>query len=220
MTLVKDVTKVKQLFSNYGRFDNPQLLMTYGFLDYACSSDKVSLNKEVFLDLEAAKTHVELCLFWSEHGPQFLKEVSSECTRRESEEMSLLFSVHKSLYDKDFSSWCLAIGEDGWVRFPLKVWGILCTMSGLERKTFLKAPFEGKVDFMRWALLSMFDPQDNFVDLAVVKWIKWLIAAMDKRRQRLAVTSLLEYDRLYEEHLEQQKTASESEDVYTFGLYN
>jgi hypothetical protein len=209
MALVKDITTIKQLFSNYGRLDNPQLLMTYGFLDYACPYDKVSLHKEVFLDLAVGKTHTELCLFWSENGPRFIKEVAKKCTVREREEMESLFSKEHYPYDNDFWSSSLAIGVAGCARFPLKVWGILCIMSPFRRYNFLKSTFEEQVEFMRYELMSMFDPTDNDVDLLVVEWIKWLLAAVEKRQKRLVINNITDFDVAFENN--------QTNDVHTFG---
>lgn len=210
MALVKDITTIKQLFNNYGHLSNPQLLMTYGFLDYNCPYDRVSLYREVFLDPALGEAHSELCLFWSVCGLNFLKEVAKNCTGREREEMESLFSEERYPYSNHFPSWSLAIGEDGWVHFPLKVWGVLCTMSSFRRDHFLKSPPEDQVEFMRQELMNMFDPTDNTIDLLVVEWIKWLVAALEKRQERLAINNIPDLNKAFGN--------LQKDDVYTFGV--
>jgi hypothetical protein len=62
---------------------------------------------------------------------------------------------------------------------------------------------------MRHEVMSMFDPTDNTVDLLVVEWIKWLLAAMEKRQKRLAINNIPDFNKAFGK--------SQTNDVYTFG---
>lgn len=56
----------------------------------------------------------------------------------------------------------------------------------------------------------MFDPTDNTVDLLVVEWIKWLLAALEKRQERLAINNIPDLNKAFGN--------LQKDDVYTFGV--
>jgi hypothetical protein len=184
MCLVKDVTSVRQLYSNYGSLSNAKLLMTYGFLGPFSKRDKVSLEKELFYEPMHFTVDLELSLFWKEFGHRFIVEVAKICDTEHLQDMQQLVNDEECSIDhRDFVWWSLAIGECGWIPFPLKVWSLLCLQDPHQLDQFLKSSFKEKVEKVGSLLSATFQKDDNISPM-FVEWTRWMLPVIEKRITR------------------------------------
>jgi hypothetical protein len=134
MVLTRNCTKVKQLFNNYGAFNNRTLLSTYGFIDPRCRTDYITLKSEIF---DQSNEFFQICHeraeFWRTKGLEFIIQLADHSPGHKLELETILEG--EDCPDYSFIYWSLAVGENGWVRYPLKVWVILCCLTPDEWKT-------------------------------------------------------------------------------------
>ena len=85
----------------------------------------------------------------------------------------------------EFITWSLSVGKHGWVRFPLKLWIILCCLSNDEWKAFRDNP-ETVLP-----MIAMFETRDidstefDFFE----KWLNMLKYALNLRYERYGVAA-------------------------------
>lgn len=137
MYLTKNISSVRQLFNNYGKFNNRQLLSVYGFIDPNCQTDTVCLRHELFdYDKSYIQIDPERREYWKTEGYDKVIELSKYWPDQEWEMEILLERNDCPTTGDEFVNWSLTLGQHGWVRFPLKIWGILVLFSKDEWETF------------------------------------------------------------------------------------
>jgi len=186
LVLIRDVTEVRQVFNCYGSFNNARLLCTYGFIDMKCQTDAVSLRYELF-DRKAPDFQIcsERCEFWKSEGYAIMVKLAKYSPDHERELEIILERNECPTTDNDFINWSLSVGKHGWVRFPLKLWIILCCLSNDEWKAFRDNP-ETVLPMIAMFETRDIDPTEfDFFE----KWLNMLKYAVNSRYERYGVAA-------------------------------
>lgn len=189
MTLTRTITSVGQLFNNYGSFTNPILLLKYGFIDERCQTDCVCLRRELF-DRATAVINVcpERCEWWKTKGFDFLDQLAEHSPLHLREFEVLMDRNEISGQGEGFVDWTLTIGKHGWVRYPLKIWMLVCLLKPEDWRAFKESDMETQAKlFYPW--LTMFEaPVIAHENLEMcTKWYKVLEKALERRYARYDV---------------------------------
>lgn len=186
MILIRDVTEVKQLFNNYGAYNNRELLSTYGFIDTSCPTDSICFRLDLFdHDTSYFRVSPERCEFWRQEGFPFCVKLSDR-SRDHKRELEIILDRNECPPSGDgFVNWSLTVGLHGWIRFPLKIWVILCLLSREEWAAFKALPMDGKVNFIH-PMLGMFESRDlgpSEIEL-FDKWVRLIENVLGVRDSR------------------------------------
>jgi hypothetical protein len=186
LILIRDITEVRQVFNCYGSFNNTRLLCTYGFIDTKCQTDAVSLRYELF-DHKAPDYQVcsERREFWKSKGYTIMTKLAKYSPDHERELEIILDRNECPTTGNEFITWSLSVGKHGWVRFPLKLWVILCCLSNDEWKAFIDNP---ETVLPMIALFETRDINSAEVDF-FEKWLNILKCAVNLRYERYGVAA-------------------------------
>jgi hypothetical protein len=126
MVLTRDVTGIRQLYYNYGNLNNQQLVSTYGFVDPACQTDFVSLQRELFYDT-SLNIPVELRKLWMDHGFEIVERLVAEDKKTQAvwDELMAVLGPHVPTTGEDFVHWSLSTIKGG-PKLTCFIWLFIC----------------------------------------------------------------------------------------------
>lgn len=181
MVLTRTVTHIKQIYNNYGAFNNQAFLSTYGFIDKECQTDTVCLRAELFdNDTQHFHPDPERCDWWKQNGPTQILALAKNYPDHERELEFMYETTNMPNTPDEFVSWSLTVGQLGWIRFPLKIWGILHLLSPEEWDQFKVHPNSIIPKIMMFETAEVPDSEFPFYQ----KWLSlfdWAVTARYKR---------------------------------------
>ena len=186
LILIQDIKEVRQVFNCYGSFNNARLLCTYGFIDTECQTDTVGLRYELF-DLKGPDSQVcsERREFWKSEGYKIMAKLAKYSPDHERELEIILDLNECPTTGNEFISWSLSVGKHGWVRFPLKLWVILCCLSDDEWKAFRDNPETVLPMIAMFETRDIYPTEFDFFE----KWLNLLKYAVNLRYERYEVAA-------------------------------
>jgi hypothetical protein len=173
MVLTRDINEVKQLYNCYGKFNNTDLLGVYGFIDTKCQIDTISFRYQLFDLCISAVNPYDRCEYWSYTGYKLLEEIAQHSSQNQ-RELEIIHDRHECPEKgDDFVKWSLAIGQHGWITFPLKVWSLILLCSAEDWFKFKAMSLEEQCKFIL-PMIEMFEGTDEIKPEQLNLYHSWL----------------------------------------------
>jgi hypothetical protein len=130
IVLTRDVTQVGEIYNNYGRLSNDQLLTRYGFIIPNNPANSVEMRRCLFDEIDSQHISVidERREYWKANGFELSLRLSQFLGPARIGWNDILES-NPPVIGSEFVDWSLCITTEGWPSYPTQVWLHLISLS-------------------------------------------------------------------------------------------